>query len=163
MVDLPLEDPETPITDPDVPDPVGVNFTDDEGTVHNYVGKQEVPLSEAMVKRFNPQEGIRGRDGGPYLDDVERMRDEERRAFLEKREPDYRNTLHGGVEAHQLVDNLASNPGSWEKDPRFVPQKRDDAETTPSDIVAQLRSNTPQLKNEDPEPVPEENPESDDE
>lgn len=35
---------------------------------------------------FNAQDGVTGRDGGPYLDQVERVNAEKRRAFLEGRD-----------------------------------------------------------------------------
>jgi hypothetical protein len=40
---------------------------------------------------FNPNDGLTGRDGGPYLDQVEMQQAEERRAKVEEREPDYDN------------------------------------------------------------------------
>lgn len=44
-----------------------------------------------MVKLFNPNEGLHGRQGGPFLDDVQRKQAEETRAIREGREPDYEN------------------------------------------------------------------------
>lgn len=44
-----------------------------------------------MVKLFNPNEGLHGRQGGPFLDDVQRRQAEETRAIREGREPDYEN------------------------------------------------------------------------
>jgi hypothetical protein len=38
---------------------------------------------------YNVNDGVYGRDGGPYLDQVEGRQQEERRAALEGREPDY--------------------------------------------------------------------------
>lgn len=40
---------------------------------------------------FNPNDGITGRDGGPYLDEVEAVEAEKRRAKVEGREPDLDN------------------------------------------------------------------------
>lgn len=40
---------------------------------------------------YNANDGVTGRDGGPYLDEVEVIRAEERRALVEDREPDYDN------------------------------------------------------------------------
>jgi hypothetical protein len=40
---------------------------------------------------YNANDGVTGRDGGPYLDEVEVIRAEERRALVEGREPDYDN------------------------------------------------------------------------
>lgn len=65
--------------------------------------------------KFSMQDGLRGRDGGPYLDDLERRNEENIRAYRENREPDYErvNADHGSmVPGHLLVDNIYSNPGS---------------------------------------------------
>jgi hypothetical protein len=43
------------------------------------------------AKLYNPHDGLTGRDGGPYLDIVERERAETARAKVEDREPDYDN------------------------------------------------------------------------
>lgn len=40
---------------------------------------------------FNPNDGLVGRDGGPYLDQEEARIAEERRARIEGREPDFDN------------------------------------------------------------------------
>jgi hypothetical protein len=40
---------------------------------------------------YNPNDGLTGRDGGPYLDVVEMKDAERRRAEVEDREPDYDN------------------------------------------------------------------------
>ena len=73
---------------------------------------------------YNLHDGIKGRDGGPYLDHVERQRAEVNRALVEKREP---ADLDGALPAtagtplvvvRQLVDNsylsnpsMSANPG----------------------------------------------------
>lgn len=44
-----------------------------------------------MTKLFNPNQGLHGRQGGPFLDDVQRKQAEETRAIREGREPDYEN------------------------------------------------------------------------
>lgn len=43
------------------------------------------------VQLFNPNDGVTGRDGGPYLDQVEAVRAEQIRAAKEGREPDLVN------------------------------------------------------------------------
>lgn len=48
-----------------------------------------------MTKLFNPNEGLFGRQGGPFLDDVNRKRQEDIRAYREGREPDYENMQPG--------------------------------------------------------------------
>lgn len=40
---------------------------------------------------FNPNDGVTGRDGGPYLDEVEAVEAEKRRAEKEGRKPDLVN------------------------------------------------------------------------
>lgn len=51
--------------------PGQIHVVDAEGTVHNFVGPQTVPLTTV-------------RDGGPYLDDVERAREQLRRDYTLK-------------------------------------------------------------------------------
>lgn len=86
---------------------------------------------------YNPHDGIKGRDGGPYLDHVERQRAEVNRALVEKREP---ADLDGALPAtagtplvvvRQLVDNsylsnpsMSANPGLE----RFLEDKDLDAD-----------------------------------
>lgn len=50
--------------------------------------KTEKPKTEAL---FNANDGLTGRDGGPYLDEVEAQQAEIRRAKVEGREPDLDN------------------------------------------------------------------------
>jgi hypothetical protein len=63
---------------------------------------------------FNANDGIRGRDGGPYLDDVEREHAELRRAKVEGREPNLENPpATAGIQlVHPslLADNISSHP-----------------------------------------------------
>ena len=44
-----------------------------------------------MTDLYNPNDGLHGRDGGPYLDQVQREAAEKQIAFREGREPDYDN------------------------------------------------------------------------
>lgn len=44
-----------------------------------------------MTKLFNPNDGLHGRQGGPFLDQVQQRQQEETRAIREGREPDYDN------------------------------------------------------------------------
>lgn len=70
----------------------------------------------AEVDLFNPHDGLTGRDGGPYLDEVERRNAETIRAAKEDREPDYDNApavagtplVTGATLAN--IANPASNP-----------------------------------------------------
>lgn len=65
---------------------------------------------------YNIHSGLKGRDGGPYLDQIERQVAEERRAVAEGREPNYSDPLPATagtplVPAALVVDNsLTSNP-----------------------------------------------------
>lgn len=73
-------------------------------------------MSGDTVNLYNPHEGLTGRDGGPYLDQVEREAAEKLRARVEQREPDYANAPATAgtplVDANTLVGmaNPASNP-----------------------------------------------------
>lgn len=76
-----------------------------------------------QVNLFNPHDGLTGRDGGPYLDLVEREKAETLRAKVEGREPDYENApaVAGTplVTAGQLVAmaNQTSVPSQSSHDP----------------------------------------------
>lgn len=88
-----------------------------EGRVMSKTKTDETATPETKdVAFFNPHDGIKGRDGGPYLDFVEREQAEKVRADKEDREP-----VTGGetpavagtplVTARELVDNsYHSNP-----------------------------------------------------
>ncbi len=52
---------------------------------------EPLPEPGATVKLFNANDGLAGRDGGPYLDQEEQRIAEERRAAVEGREPDTEN------------------------------------------------------------------------
>lgn len=75
------------------------------------------------VNLFNPHDGLTGRDGGPYLDLVERERAEEIRAKVEGRKPDFKNPAATAgtplVTSNQLVvmSNPASNPSQGNSTP----------------------------------------------
>jgi hypothetical protein len=66
----------------------------------------------ADVNLYNVNDGLVGRDGGPYLDQEEQRAAEERRAIIEDREPDLENPgATAGtvlVPAVTLVQNAAS-------------------------------------------------------
>jgi hypothetical protein len=44
-----------------------------------------------VTKLFNPNDGLHGRKGGPFLDQVQQRQQEETRAIREGREPDFDN------------------------------------------------------------------------
>ena len=79
------------------------------------------------VKLYNIHQGLTGRDGGPYLDQIERIEAEKRRAVVEGREPadltkpDELPATAGTplVTGAQLVFNAnpASNPSMQSTDP----------------------------------------------
>lgn len=61
------------------------------------------------VQLFNPNDGITGRDGGPYLDVEQAKRDEDVRAAKEDREPDYENmSANAGIPLQTAREQLAS-------------------------------------------------------
>lgn len=66
------------------------------------------------VKFYNAQDGIRGRDGGPYADEEDARQREVARARGEGREPDFENlqpTVGQQLVTSRFVeDNLYSNP-----------------------------------------------------
>lgn len=75
------------------------------------------------TRLYNPHDNLTGRDGGPYLDIVERERAETLRAKVEDREPDYENppAVAGTplVTGPQLafMANPSSNPSQASRDP----------------------------------------------
>ena len=59
-----------------------------------------------MVDLYNINDGVHGRDGGPYLDVEQAKAEEVRRAAIEGREPDFTNLVSVGaplVTADQLI------------------------------------------------------------
>lgn len=77
-------------------------------------GQSEVV--DKPVGFYNIQDGQKGRDGGPYLDHIERQQAEIARAYREDREPvDLNGTLPAAqgtflVHANAVPDNSYSNP-----------------------------------------------------
>lgn len=67
-------------------------------------------MADNSVNLFNPNDGLTGRDGGPYLDQEEARIAEERRARVEGREPDYDNPgVTAGIPlttAAQMIHNV---------------------------------------------------------
>lgn len=82
------------------------------------MARNDVPL-------YNPHDGLTGRDGGPYLDEVERRNAEIVRAAKEKRDPDFDNApatagtplVTGPVLAN--IANPSSNPSMEAQVPDF--------------------------------------------
>lgn len=77
-----------------------------------------MPEDQAL---YNANDGLTGRDGGPYLDEEEARLAESRRAIAENREPDYDNPpasagivllTAGQLLANEGVNNLPSQDGS---------------------------------------------------
>jgi hypothetical protein len=57
---------------------------------------------------FNPNDGFTGRDGGPYLDEVQAQESERRRAVVEDREPDLENPgANAGIALATAAEMLA--------------------------------------------------------
>jgi hypothetical protein len=87
-----------------------------------------MPENDTVVLRlFNPHEGLTGRDGGPYLDQIENEKAEERRAEIEGRKPldPNKETLPAsagtplvtGPQLVNLYSNNNSNPSMESVDP----------------------------------------------
>lgn len=62
-----------------------------------------------MTKLYDANDGITGRDGGVYLDQVERERAEEARARVEGREPDYDNPGGTAGTVYVTADQLLAH------------------------------------------------------
>jgi hypothetical protein len=54
------------------------------------------PLAHYDQPLYNPNDGLHGRTGGPYLDQLELIETEKKRAAVEGREPDF-NNLQGSA------------------------------------------------------------------
>jgi hypothetical protein len=77
-----------------------------------------------MPDLFNVNDGLTGRDGGPYLDQVERRHAEDQRAIMEGREPNY-ETMGGtvgtvyvtakGLMGTESVNNIPSQADASDK------------------------------------------------
>ena len=100
---------------------------------------------------YDVNKGVNGRDGGPYLDEIEAQEAERRRAFIENREPDLDNpgpyqgsvlvdaetliqnhnsTRHGKFEGEIKVDPVAEVPDA---DGDGIPDSEDEDFVPPSD------------------------------
>jgi hypothetical protein len=80
---------------------------------------------------YNPHDGIKGRDGGPYLDYVEREQAEKIRAQAEGREPVFDGSTPATagtplVPATQLTDNSFNSNPSRRNAPGFEVAVSDD-------------------------------------
>lgn len=63
----------------------------------------------AETPLFNPNDGLTGRNGGPYLDEVQAREDEKRRALVEGREPDLDHPgPNAGIQLATAAQMLAS-------------------------------------------------------
>lgn len=74
---------------------------------------EDTDNSVETVELYNVNDGPFGRDGGPYLDQVQERIAEQNRAFVEKREPDYENVPPSVgtqlVTPHQLIQGFNNN------------------------------------------------------
>lgn len=98
-------------------------------------------MSDSGTPLFNPNDNVTGRDGGPYLDEVEARTAEARRAVVEDREPDYDNPPATAglplLPAGQMlgivgVNNLPSQAGRYDLSNSDLIQKRADDEDNPN-------------------------------
>src|SRR5690348_10189923 len=82
---------------------------------------------------YNPHDGIKGRDGGPYLDHVERIQAEINRANIEEREPDLDTPPATAgtplVTVGELVDNSTTGNVSQRNRPGLEVALSDDVFT----------------------------------
>ena len=87
---------------------------------------QKMSDDTAEVGFYNPHDGLKGRDGGPYLDHVERQHAEVNRARLEGREPaDLQGVLPATagtplVIAQNVIDNSYTSNPSMSAKPGFA-------------------------------------------
>ena len=91
---------------------------------------------------YNPNDNVTGRDGGPYLDEVEARNAEARRAVVEDREPDYDNPpatagiplVTAGRQAHTVgVNNLPSQTHRYDlSNADLVDGRAEDTERHPA-------------------------------
>lgn len=90
---------------------------------------------------FNPNDNVTGRDGGPYLDEVEARNAEARRAVVEDREPDFDSPpatagiplVTAGRQAQTVgVNNLPSQSHNYDLSNADLVQGRADDERHPA-------------------------------
>lgn len=109
---------------------------------------------------YNAQDGQKGRDGGPYLDHVERQQAEVRRAYNENREPEDLNGVlpptvgTALVTSGYVVDNYYSNPSM--KDALGVLDTIDDGTFDNDDLASPLQVLPVDLRTEAPDEVTDE-------
>lgn len=66
--------------------------------------------SDTVLSLYNINDGLQGRDGGPYHDIQEAKRHEERSAFREGRKPDFSQPLSGaGIQAVTAAEMLSAH------------------------------------------------------
>lgn len=111
--------------------------------------------SEEKVNFYNIHDGLRGRDGGPYLDQMEREAAEIQRAKVEDREPDLDNPGSSAgtplVPISQVPDNIYANPSMAYEDPLKGPMAKALEENLPDGVVAQeLTVDTTTSENQPP-------------
>lgn len=96
---------------------------------------------------FNPNDGLTGRDGGPYLDVVEAQEAERRRAEVEGREPDFENLQPTAgvplVTAAQIAQTLGVPNNPSQERSRAFEQAVKAASVSPDAVVAPVYSERP--------------------
>lgn len=86
------------------------------------------------VAFFNAQDGVVGRDGGPYLDQVERVATEQKRAFAEGREVKSYGEL--------LNEALPASVGTDLRIARLVPDNRNTSNPSMANVAGLERAIT---------------------
>src|SRR6478609_5145327 len=86
-------------------------------------------MGDNTTPLYNPNDGVTGRDGGPYFDEVQAQQDELRRARVEKREPDLDNPgANAGIQLSTAGQMLATLSAS------NLPSRYNARETVVNDI-----------------------------
>lgn len=107
-----------------------------------------------MPKLYNANDGLTGRDGGPYIDQVEARHAEDQRALVEGRDPDY-DTMPLGpgvvyVTAAQLLASESVNnlPSQFDK-ANEAKEKAITALVEDSDVALVVAFDAPDVPDDD--------------
>jgi len=95
-------------------------------------------------KYYVAQDGVSGRDGGPYLDQIEREQGEVLRARAEGRDVDFEkaSAVAGTVlvTGGQLTDNVNSNPSMLGVSETTEPKVNEELVATPQELPVDSRA-----------------------
>jgi hypothetical protein len=121
----------------------------DTSTSSQESGTTEETGSESEERDFYvAQDGMRGRDGGPYLDQIEREQGEVLRARREDREPDFDDLQPVAgtvlVTGTNLTDNVQSNPSMNNQVEEVNPVTVNEELVTPLTMAVDTRTVAPE-------------------